>query len=99
MLEPTSEQIVHIVNKPLLLERRVDLYEKFINLSKKHLKPVYNDKLELEVRDVSGLSNAVYMVSVKDCSDLNNKIIIRFFESKASNIEMENQVFSLASEK
>jgi len=88
-----------IVNKPLLLERRADLHKKFIDLSKKHLIPVYDHKLEIEVRDVSGLSNPVYIVSVKDCNDVLNKIIIRFFESKAADFEMENQVFKIASEK
>lgn len=78
------------------MERRSDLCEKLIDLSQKHLKPVYSDKLELEVRDVSGNSNPVYLVNVKDCADENNKIIIKFFQSFASNCKNENLVQSIA---
>lgn len=70
-----------IVNIPILLERRADLYNKFIELSTKHLNKVHNDIIEFIIRDVSGLSNPVYIVSVKDCTDFNNQIVIRFFES------------------
>ena len=58
------KKVISIANKPQLLDRRTDLYEKFINLSQKHLRNVHADKLELTVRDVSGLSNPVYIVGV-----------------------------------
>ena len=35
-----------ILNIPVLLERRVDLYKKFIDLSIKHLNNVHDDKIE-----------------------------------------------------
>ena len=84
-----TKQCVFIIDKPLVLERRTDLYEKLIDFSLKHLKPVCPDKLELYVRDVSGNSNPVLMVSVKDCEDKNNAIIIKFFESFISDCKNE----------
>lgn len=89
---------IEIINKPLLLERRADLYERFIDLSRKHLKPVHTDKFQLEVKDSSGKSNPVFIVNVKDCNNVNNKIVIKFFESHAADVAMENLVFSIASQ-
>ena len=97
-MESAPKPTATIINKPILLDRRFDLHQKFLDLAEKHLNLIDENKMEFEVRDVSGMSNPVYIVSVKGCTDETNKIIIRFFESSAADFKMENQVFSIASQ-
>jgi hypothetical protein len=64
-------------------------------ISKNYL--AVNSPQELEIRDCSGLSNPVFIVSASAVSD--QKYIIRFFESSAANFDLETQIFALASQK
>ena len=78
-----------IQNIPESLKNRPDLLERIQVISKDYL-PV-NSPQELQIRDCSGLSNPVFIVSASAVRD--QKYVIRFFESSAANFDMETKIF------
>jgi len=72
------------------------LTQKFLKLSFQNFKlDSATDKLE--VVDVSGMSNPVFIVAA--AADPEAKIIIRFFQSQAADFVMENTIFGVTSSK
>ena len=68
------------------------LTQKFLRLSYQNFKlDTAEDKLE--VIDVSGMSNPVFIVAA--AANPEAKIIIRFFQSQAADFVMENTIFGL----
>ena len=51
---------------------------------------------EIYAKDISGMSNQTYVLALKE--EIDNKIVIRFFMSKASNFEIESEIFKLMGE-
>ena len=76
---------------PKILKERKDLFEKYNSIAGLHLGEHYQI-----IKDCSGMSNPVFIVANQDKS---KKIILRFFESKTADFQLENQVFDTASSK
>ena len=49
---------------------------------------------ELEINDISGMSNPVFFTSLVGTDA---KIVFRYFDSAAANFEIENKVFAITS--
>ena len=66
---------------------------KIIDLVNKHLKPEARATIKehLDIIDISGMSNLTFIVAHQ--SNLQAKIVIRFFMSKASDFEAESKIF------
>ena len=65
---------------------RDDLKSKVDTLASKHL-----GAGPWDIKDCSGMSNPVFIID--------NKLVIRFFESSAADFHLENKIFAVASEK
>lgn len=81
---------------PRTLAGDAKLTQKFLKLSFQNLKlDTAIDKLE--VVDVSGMSNPVFIVAA--AANPEAKIILRFFQSQAADFLMENTIFAVTSSK
>ena len=72
--------------------------DQVFEISKTHFKKFnLNSINDLDVKDISGNSNTTFIVHPKE-NEL-KKVVIRFFESKVSNFDLERDVFRRMSEK
>lgn len=65
---------------------------KILKVVQKYFKEATIGKVDdLEIKDISGMSNANYIVNPKD--DPEAKVVVRFFKSKCSNFDNERAIF------
>ena len=77
----------------VVLEFSEDRISTIIGVVNRHLKEGKQVRSidEIIIRDISGMSNQTYILSVKTAP--HDKVVIRFFMSKASNFEIEGKIF------
>ena len=68
-----------------------------LSLARAHLKAPFSSLDELELVNVSGMSNVTYSIASKKLPS--KRIIIRFFESKCADFMTEDRIFRLFGER
>ena len=64
-----------------------------LTLARNHLKIYFNSLDDLELINISGMSNVTYSIACKKQPE--KKIVIRFFESKCADFKTEDQIFKM----